>query len=160
MLIIGFADHWEKGKAKMFRGFFASSFHFSSFCYTFYLCTSVTFSFFFFFSGCLFVFLISHHHFMWAVRIQRSDRQLTWDSWASNHCSLHTYHHYNTYHPDHCRAPALTFPKAPPPNSPRNVPGFLLLVFYLNRLPLPPSSPNSYCIWLHGCCALFFFFFL
>uniref|UniRef100_A0A8D0V753 PDZ domain-containing protein n=1 Tax=Sus scrofa TaxID=9823 RepID=A0A8D0V753_PIG len=52
------------------------------------------------------------------VRIQRSDRQLTWDSWASNHCSLHTYHHYNTYHPDHCRAPALTFPKAPPPNSP------------------------------------------
>ncbi|XP_072829125.1 glutamate receptor-interacting protein 1 isoform X1 [Vicugna pacos] len=52
------------------------------------------------------------------VKIQRSDRQLTWDSWASGHCSLHTYHHYNTYHPDHCRAPALTFPKAPPPNSP------------------------------------------
>ncbi|XP_057597759.1 glutamate receptor-interacting protein 1 isoform X2 [Hippopotamus amphibius kiboko] len=52
------------------------------------------------------------------VKIQRSDRQLPWDSWASNHCSLHTYHHYNTYHPDHCRAPALTFVKAPPPNSP------------------------------------------
>ncbi|XP_064347787.1 glutamate receptor-interacting protein 1 isoform X1 [Camelus dromedarius] len=52
------------------------------------------------------------------VKIQRSDRQLTWDSWASGHYSLHTYHHYNTYHPDHCRAPALTFPKAPPPNSP------------------------------------------
>ncbi|XP_054973994.1 glutamate receptor-interacting protein 1 isoform X2 [Sorex araneus] len=52
------------------------------------------------------------------VKIQRSDRQLTWDSWASNHYSLHTYHHYNTYHPDHCRVPALPFPKAPPPNSP------------------------------------------
>ncbi|KAM8803006.1 glutamate receptor-interacting protein 1 isoform 4-T4 [Rhynchonycteris naso] len=52
------------------------------------------------------------------VKIQRSDRQLTWDSWASNHCSLHTYHHYNTHHPDHSRVPALTFPKAPPPNSP------------------------------------------
>ncbi|XP_053517582.1 glutamate receptor-interacting protein 1 isoform X2 [Artibeus jamaicensis] len=52
------------------------------------------------------------------VKIQRSDRQLTWDSWASNHCSLHTNHHHNTHHPDHCRVPALTFPKAPPPNSP------------------------------------------
>ncbi|KAM9073711.1 glutamate receptor-interacting protein 1 isoform 1-T1 [Megaptera novaeangliae] len=52
------------------------------------------------------------------VKIQRSDRQPPWDSWASDHCSLHTYHHYNTYHPDHCRAPALTFAKAPPPNSP------------------------------------------
>ncbi|XP_073939943.1 glutamate receptor-interacting protein 1 isoform X5 [Castor canadensis] len=46
------------------------------------------------------------------VKIQRSDRQLPWDSWASNQC------HYNTYHPDHGRAPALTLPKAPPPNSP------------------------------------------
>ncbi|XP_035874600.1 glutamate receptor-interacting protein 1 isoform X3 [Phyllostomus discolor] len=52
------------------------------------------------------------------VKIQRSDRQLTWDSWASNHCSLHTYHHHNMHHPDHCRVPALTLPKAPPPNSP------------------------------------------
>ncbi|XP_054552221.1 glutamate receptor-interacting protein 1 isoform X2 [Talpa occidentalis] len=52
------------------------------------------------------------------VKIQRSDRQPTWDSWASNHCSLHTYHHFNTYHPDHCRVPALPVPKAPPPNSP------------------------------------------
>uniref|UniRef100_G1KZS8 Glutamate receptor interacting protein 1 n=1 Tax=Ailuropoda melanoleuca TaxID=9646 RepID=G1KZS8_AILME len=52
------------------------------------------------------------------VKIQRSDRQLTWDSWASNHCSLHTYHHPYTSHPDHCRMPALAGPKAPPPNSP------------------------------------------
>nr|XP_051702370.1 glutamate receptor-interacting protein 1 isoform X3 [Oryctolagus cuniculus] len=52
------------------------------------------------------------------VKIQRSDRQLSWDSWASNHCSLHTNHHCSTHHPDHCRPSALTFPKAPPPNSP------------------------------------------
>ncbi|XP_060050965.1 glutamate receptor-interacting protein 1 isoform X2 [Erinaceus europaeus] len=52
------------------------------------------------------------------VKIQRSDRQLTWDSWASNHSSLLTCHHYSTYHPDHCRMPALQLPKAPPPGSP------------------------------------------
>ncbi|XP_060234090.1 glutamate receptor-interacting protein 1 isoform X3 [Meriones unguiculatus] len=53
------------------------------------------------------------------VKIQRSDRQLPWDPWASNQCSLHTNHHHNTHHPDHGRAlPALTFPKARPPNSP------------------------------------------
>ncbi|XP_048216070.1 glutamate receptor-interacting protein 1 [Perognathus longimembris pacificus] len=52
------------------------------------------------------------------VKIQRSDRQLPWESWASNQCSLHTNHHCNTHHPDLCRAPALTLPKAPPPSSP------------------------------------------
>ncbi|KAM4881806.1 LOW QUALITY PROTEIN: glutamate receptor-interacting protein 1 [Thomomys bottae] len=52
------------------------------------------------------------------VKIQRSDRQLPWDSWASNQCSFYTNHHCNTHHPDLCRAPALTLPKAPPPNSP------------------------------------------
>ncbi|XP_052609408.1 glutamate receptor-interacting protein 1 isoform X1 [Peromyscus californicus insignis] len=52
------------------------------------------------------------------VKIQRSSRQLPWDSWASNPSSLHTNHHHNPYHPDHCRVPALTFPKVPPPNSP------------------------------------------
>ncbi|ERE92114.1 glutamate receptor-interacting protein 1 isoform 2 [Cricetulus griseus] len=52
------------------------------------------------------------------VKIQRSNRQLPWESWASNPCSLHTNHHHNSFHPDHCRVPALTFPKAPPPNSP------------------------------------------
>uniref|UniRef100_A0A286XVZ1 Glutamate receptor interacting protein 1 n=1 Tax=Cavia porcellus TaxID=10141 RepID=A0A286XVZ1_CAVPO len=52
------------------------------------------------------------------VKIQRSDRQLSWDSWAINQCSLHVGHHHSPHHPDHCSAPALTFPKAPPPNSP------------------------------------------
>lgn len=146
----------RKGQSQFFFLFFcASSLHFFVVVVTFYLCSSVTFSSFLVL--CLF-FLISHHHFMWAVKIQRSDRQLPWDSWASNHCSLHTYHHYNSYHPDHCRAPALAFMKAPPPNSPRNVPGFLLLVFYLNYTLLMPSSSDSYHIWFHGCGVLFFFF--
>ncbi|XP_075787359.1 glutamate receptor-interacting protein 1 isoform X4 [Pelodiscus sinensis] len=48
------------------------------------------------------------------VKVQRSNRQLTWDSCANNHSSLLTYHHYNTYHPDHCRMPALKFQKTPP----------------------------------------------
>nr|XP_021137182.1 glutamate receptor-interacting protein 1 isoform X7 [Columba livia] len=51
------------------------------------------------------------------VNVQRSNRQLTWDSCANSHSSLLTYHHYNTYHPDHCRMPALKFQKAPPQKS-------------------------------------------
>ncbi|XP_054672085.1 glutamate receptor-interacting protein 1 isoform X9 [Grus americana] len=51
------------------------------------------------------------------VKVQRSDRQLTWDSCANSHSSLLTYHHYNTYHPDHCRMPALKFQKTPPQKS-------------------------------------------
>ncbi|XP_050748258.1 glutamate receptor-interacting protein 1 isoform X1 [Gymnogyps californianus] len=51
------------------------------------------------------------------VKVQRSNRQLTWDSCANSHSSLLTYHHYNTYHPDHCRMPALKFQKAPPQKS-------------------------------------------
>lgn len=153
VLIIGFADHWEKGKASFFPFFVQAGFIFFVVVVTFYLCSSVTFSSFLVL--CLF-FLISHHHFMWAVKIQRSDRPLPWDFWASNHCSLHTYHHYNSFHPDHCRAPALTVMKAPPPNSPRNVPGFLLLVFYLNYILLMPSSSDSYHIWFHRCGVFFF----
>ncbi|XP_076776448.1 glutamate receptor-interacting protein 1 isoform X14 [Arvicanthis niloticus] len=63
------------------------------------------------------------------VKIQRSDRQLPWDSWASNQCSVHTNHHHNMHHPDHCRVPALAFPKALPPNSPPAM--------------VPSSSPTS-----------------
>uniref|UniRef100_A0A8C3RMH2 PDZ domain-containing protein n=1 Tax=Chelydra serpentina TaxID=8475 RepID=A0A8C3RMH2_CHESE len=48
------------------------------------------------------------------VKVQRSNRQLTWDSCANNQSSLLTYHHYNTYHPDHCRMPAWKFQKTPP----------------------------------------------
>ncbi|KAM6293234.1 glutamate receptor-interacting protein 1 isoform 2-T2 [Porphyrio hochstetteri] len=51
------------------------------------------------------------------VNVQGSDRQLTWDSCANSHSSLLTYHHYYTYHPDHCRMPALKFQKTPPQKS-------------------------------------------
>ncbi|XP_058660719.1 glutamate receptor-interacting protein 1 isoform X1 [Ammospiza caudacuta] len=51
------------------------------------------------------------------VKVERSNRQLTWDSCANSQSSLLTYHHYNTYHPDHCRMPALKFQKAPPQKS-------------------------------------------
>ncbi|NWS38836.1 GRIP1 protein, partial [Probosciger aterrimus] len=51
------------------------------------------------------------------VKVQRSNRQLTWDSCANSHSSLLTYHRYNTYHPDNCRMPALKFQKAPPQKS-------------------------------------------
>lgn len=120
-------------------------------CLFFNLCNSVTFSSFFLLFFILFCFsvlcfFIPHHHFIWAVKIQRSNRQLPWESWASNPCSLHTNHHHNSYHPDHCRVPALTFPKAPPPNSPRNVPRFLALVYI--RVSSPYASfPNSLHLW-------------
>ncbi|NXW21879.1 GRIP1 protein, partial [Circaetus pectoralis] len=51
------------------------------------------------------------------VKVQRSNRQLTWDSCANSHSSLLTYYHYNTYHPDHCRMPALKIQKASPQKS-------------------------------------------
>ncbi|KAM6301990.1 glutamate receptor-interacting protein 1 isoform 3-T3 [Podargus strigoides] len=51
------------------------------------------------------------------VKVQRSNWQLTWNSCANSHSRHLTYHHYNTYHPDHCRMPALKFQKAPPQKS-------------------------------------------
>lgn len=87
-----------------------------------------------------FSFLIFHRPFMRAVKVQRSNRQLTWDSCANTHSNLLTYHHYHTYHPDHCRMPALKFQKAPPQKSLCNVPHcFLLTYFLLLFFLLPPS---------------------
>ncbi|KFU89669.1 Glutamate receptor-interacting protein 1, partial [Chaetura pelagica] len=52
------------------------------------------------------------------VKVQRSNRQqITGDPCASSHSSLLIYHHYNTYHPDHCRMPDLKFQKASPQKS-------------------------------------------
>ncbi|XP_053108541.1 glutamate receptor-interacting protein 1 isoform X3 [Hemicordylus capensis] len=48
------------------------------------------------------------------VKVQRSNRQLTWNPYANSHSGALTYHHYNTYHPDHCRMPALKCQKTPP----------------------------------------------
>lgn len=150
-LIICFADHWEKGKASRFLFYFLQA----AFIFVILFICAIQLLFSSFLVLCLFVFLISHHHFIWAVKIQRSDRQLTWDSWASSHCSLHACHHYNTFHPARGSVPALPLPPAPPPNSPRNVPAFLLLAFYLICVLLASSSFNSHRICLHGCCVLF-----
>nr|XP_006130250.1 glutamate receptor-interacting protein 1 isoform X1 [Pelodiscus sinensis] len=68
------------------------------------------------------------------VKVQRSNRQLTWDSCANNHSSLLTYHHYNTYHPDHCRMPALKFQKTPPQ---KNLPALVSSSF-------SPTSMSAY----------------
>ncbi|XP_074869543.1 glutamate receptor-interacting protein 1 isoform X5 [Carettochelys insculpta] len=68
------------------------------------------------------------------VKVQRSNRQLTWDSCANNHSSLLTYYHYNTYHPDHCRMPALKFQKTPPQ---KNLPALVSSSF-------SPTSMSAY----------------
>nr|XP_032644723.1 glutamate receptor-interacting protein 1 isoform X4 [Chelonoidis abingdonii] len=68
------------------------------------------------------------------VKVQRSNRQLTWDSCANNHSSLLTYHNYNTYHPDHCRMPALKFQKTPPQ---KNLPALVSSSF-------SPTSVSAY----------------
>ncbi|NXC18279.1 GRIP1 protein, partial [Corythaeola cristata] len=51
------------------------------------------------------------------VKVQRSNRQLTLDSCANSPSSLLTCHHYNTYHPGHCRMPTSKFQKTPPQKS-------------------------------------------
>ncbi|XP_041110039.1 glutamate receptor-interacting protein 1-like isoform X3 [Polyodon spathula] len=52
------------------------------------------------------------------VKVQRSNRQLTWDSCANNNSNFLTYQHYNTFHPDHSRTQALKYQKHSPNNLP------------------------------------------
>ncbi|XP_033018394.1 glutamate receptor-interacting protein 1 isoform X2 [Lacerta agilis] len=67
--------------------------------------------------------ILPHHQTRLALKgpehakVQRSNRQLTWNPYANSHSSTLTYHHYNTYHPDHCRMPALKCQKTSPPKS-------------------------------------------
>ncbi|KFP86842.1 Glutamate receptor-interacting protein 1, partial [Acanthisitta chloris] len=85
------------------------------------------------------------------VKVQRSNRQLTWDSCANSHNSLLNYHHYNTYHPDHCRMPALKFQNAPPPAlvsssfSPTSMSAYSLSSLNMGTLPrsLYSTSPRG-----------------
>ncbi|XP_042324073.1 glutamate receptor-interacting protein 1 isoform X3 [Sceloporus undulatus] len=64
--------------------------------------------------------ILPHHQTRLALKgpehakVQRSNRQLMWDPYANSQSSGLTYHHYNTYHPDHCRMPALKCQKTPP----------------------------------------------
>ncbi|KAG8137775.1 hypothetical protein E2320_003726 [Naja naja] len=53
---------------------------------------------------------------MWAVKVQRSNKQILWDPYAKSQSAL-SYHHYNTKHPDHFRMPALKCQKTAPQKS-------------------------------------------
>ncbi|XP_062838656.1 glutamate receptor-interacting protein 1 isoform X11 [Anolis carolinensis] len=67
--------------------------------------------------------ILPHHQTRLALKgpehakVQRSNRQLMWDPYANNQSGAPTYHHYNTYHPDHCRTPTLTCQKTSPQKS-------------------------------------------
>ncbi|KFV79607.1 Glutamate receptor-interacting protein 1, partial [Struthio camelus australis] len=87
-----------------------------------------------------------------AVKVRRSNRQLTWDSCANSHSSLLTYHHFNTYHPHRCRMSALKFQKTPPQTalvsssfSPTSMSAYSLSSLNMGTLPrsLYSTSPRG-----------------
>ncbi|XP_069485836.1 glutamate receptor-interacting protein 1 isoform X4 [Ambystoma mexicanum] len=90
------------------------------------------------------------------VKVQRSNRQLTWDSRSNRHSSCHTYQHYNTYHhPEHGRKPASKGQKPPASNhlpalvsssfSPTSMSAYSLSSLNMGTLPrnLYPTSPRG-----------------
>ncbi|KAM4675525.1 glutamate receptor-interacting protein 1 isoform 3-T3 [Discoglossus pictus] len=89
------------------------------------------------------------------VKVQRSsDGQLPRNSSASSHRRLPTCQHYNTYHPDHCRKPAIKCQKPPPQNllplvsssfSPTSMSAYSLSSLNMGTLPrsLYPTSPRG-----------------
>ncbi|XP_067855590.1 glutamate receptor-interacting protein 1 isoform X7 [Heptranchias perlo] len=89
------------------------------------------------------------------VRVQRSNRQLTWDTYGSNNSNFLTYQPYNTYHPDHCRMAALKCQKPSPQNnlpalvstsfSPTSMSAYSLSSLNMGTLPrnLYPTSPRG-----------------
>ncbi|XP_078424095.1 glutamate receptor-interacting protein 1 isoform X1 [Cetorhinus maximus] len=89
------------------------------------------------------------------VRVQRSSRQLAWDTCGSNSSNFLTYQPYNTYHPDHCRMTALKCQKPSPQNnlpalvstsfSPTSMSAYSLSSLNMGTLPrnLYPTSPRG-----------------
>ncbi|XP_069085266.1 glutamate receptor-interacting protein 1 isoform X15 [Pleurodeles waltl] len=89
------------------------------------------------------------------VKVQRSNRQLTWDSRSNHHSSRHTYQHYNTYHhPEHGRKPASKCQQPPAPKnlplvsssfSPTSMSAYSLSSLNMGTLPrnLYPTSPRG-----------------
>ncbi|XP_072002756.1 glutamate receptor-interacting protein 1 isoform X11 [Engystomops pustulosus] len=90
------------------------------------------------------------------VKVQRSsEKQLPWDSSTNNHRRLLTNQHYNTYHPDHCRTPAMKCQKQPPQKllpalvsssfSPTSMSAYSLSSLNMGSLPrsLYPTSPRG-----------------
>ncbi|XP_060633481.1 glutamate receptor-interacting protein 1 isoform X4 [Anolis sagrei] len=64
--------------------------------------------------------ILPHHQTRLALKgpehakVQRSNQQLMWDPYANNPSGAPNYHHYNTYHPDNSRMPALKCQKTSP----------------------------------------------
>ncbi|XP_053321565.1 glutamate receptor-interacting protein 1 isoform X3 [Spea bombifrons] len=85
------------------------------------------------------------------VKVQRNkDGQLPWNSSANSHSRQH----YNTYHPDHCRTPAMKCQKPPPQKllplvsssfSPTSMSAYSLSSLNTGTLPrsLYPTSPRG-----------------
>ncbi|XP_072915673.1 glutamate receptor-interacting protein 1 isoform X3 [Hemitrygon akajei] len=67
------------------------------------------------------------------VRVQRSSRQLAWDTCGSNNSNFLTYQPYNTYHPDQCRMATSKCQKLPQ----NNLPALVSTSF-------PPTSMSAY----------------
>ncbi|XP_044136400.1 glutamate receptor-interacting protein 1 isoform X1 [Bufo gargarizans] len=89
------------------------------------------------------------------VKVQRSsEKQLPWESSTNSH-RRHTNQHYNTYHPDHCRTPAMKCQKPPPQKllpalvsssfSPTSMSAYSLSSLNMGTLPrnLYPTSPRG-----------------
>ncbi|XP_056430192.1 glutamate receptor-interacting protein 1 isoform X14 [Hyla sarda] len=90
------------------------------------------------------------------VKVQRSsEKQLPWDGSANSRHRLLTNQHYNTYHPDHCRTPAMKCQKPPPQKllpalvsssfSPTSMSAYSLSSLNTGTLPrsLYPTSPRG-----------------
>ncbi|XP_066447687.1 glutamate receptor-interacting protein 1 isoform X2 [Eleutherodactylus coqui] len=89
------------------------------------------------------------------VKVQRSsEKQLPWDSSTNSHRRLHSNQHYNTYHPDHCRTPAMKCQKPTPQKllplvsssfSPTSMSAYSLSSLNMGTLPrsLYPTSPRG-----------------
>ncbi|XP_032894143.1 glutamate receptor-interacting protein 1 isoform X4 [Amblyraja radiata] len=68
------------------------------------------------------------------VRVQRSSRQLAWETCGSNNGNFLTYQPYNTYHPGQCRMETSKCQKPSPQN---NLPALVSTSF-------PPTSMSAY----------------
>ncbi|XP_069830941.1 glutamate receptor-interacting protein 1 isoform X17 [Dendropsophus ebraccatus] len=90
------------------------------------------------------------------VKVPRSnEKQLPWDSSTTSRHRLLTNQHYNTYHPDHCRTPAMKCQKPPPQKllpalvsssfSPTSMSAYSLSSLNTGTLPrsLYPTSPRG-----------------
>lgn len=90
--------------------------------------------------------------FMSTVRVQRSSRQLAWETCGSNNGNFLTYQPYNTYHPGQCRMETSKCQKPSPQNNLRNVldffPPVLLTIYFLFCVPFACVNATNKSKWL------------